>query len=372
MSEFAAFEGLLNQAMRDRSVERLTHALERGAWIYGAGQYGQKIRRLLQARGYPVAGFIDRRAGPKLTEVLDTPVLHPNNFPPQAAQGLTCVAAVVNSQPASDAVAPWAEALPFADVLKGADLPDVLGPEADTFWLSSRAVLAENLHRLEPLEARLADARSVEAFFGALKFRATGETRWLQAADEANQYLPPDLPGFGRPITFVDGGAYDGDSCAALRGRGVEIDRYVAFEPDVGNLALLFDYLAQAPVREAVVLPCGLSDRLHDVSFTDGQGVCSRVSEEPGATTIRCVALDEIMPQLAPDYIKLDIEGSELAALNGMRRMIETHRPRLAVCLYHKPQDIWELPEWISARYDRFYVRQHGGFGFDTVLYALP
>lgn len=372
MNPFGDFERLLEQVTRDRPIARLTDALERGVWIYGAGQYGRKIGGLLQTRGYPIVGFIDRRAGPDLTRLLDAPVVHPDQFAAHQAQGRTCVAAVVNSQPASDAVIPWAEALPFIDVLKGADLPDVLGPEADTFWLSSRSTLVENLHRLRPLAARLADASSAEAFIGALKFRATGETGWLQTADEANQYIPPDLPGFDRPITFVDGGAYDGDSCAALRARGVEIDRYVAFEPDMSNLALLFDYLAKAPVREATVLPCGLSDRLRDVSFADGQGVCSHVSEGPSTTTIRCVALDEIMPGLAADYIKLDIEGSELAALNGMRRIVETRRPRLAVCLYHKPQDIWELPEWISERYERFFVRQHGGFGFDTVLYALP
>jgi FkbM family methyltransferase len=368
-----AFESLLEDALRTRTPERLRSELAAGCWIYGAGKYGQKIGGLLKAQGYRIEGFIDRRAGAGLVELQGAPVVHPDAVTGAMAQGRALVAAVVNSQPAADAVAPWAQARPFGAILKGADLPDVLGAGADTFWLSSRADLARNLQRLRPLVDRLADAASTEAFVGALKFRATGDVRHLQAADEAGQYLPPDLPGFDRPITFVDGGAYDGDSCKALQAAGVVIDRYLAFEPDLANLALLADFLRTSPVREATVLPCGLSDHLHDVTFADGQGVCSHVAG-PGAggVTIRCVALDETLPGLRPDYIKLDIEGSELAALEGMKGIVTDAAPRLAVCLYHKPQDIWEIPEWIVERYSRFYVRQHGGFGFDTVLYALP
>lgn len=370
---FGEFERLLEGAMTERTPERLRQDLGAGCWIYGAGQYGQRIGLLLAAQGFAVEGFIDRRAGSGFTELQGVPVVHPDAVTDAMARGRALVAAVVNSQPASVDVAPWAQARPFAALLKGADLPDCLGSGADTFWLSARSQLAAGLERLRPLSARLGDERSVEAFVGALKFRATGDAGHLQAADEEHQYLPPDLPGFAGPITFVDGGAYDGDSCKALMAAGTVVDRYLAFEPDVANLELLFGYLRTAPVREAMVSPCGLSDHLHDVSFADGQGVCSHVAEPgAGAVTIRCVALDDILPGLRPDYIKLDIEGSELAALNGMRRIVEAAKPRLAICLYHKPQDIWEIPEWVCERYSRFFVRQHGGFGFDTVLYAFP
>jgi hypothetical protein len=55
-----------------------------------------------------------------------------------------------------------------------------------------------------------------------------------------------------------------------------------------------------------------------------------------------------------------------------MVRALERARPRLAISIYHRPEDLWVIPEWVGRRYDRLYVRQHGAHGFDTVLYALP
>lgn len=370
MTSFTEFERLLETALAERTPERLAQALDRGTWIYGAGQYGDKIGRLMQGRGYRIEGFIDRRAGPDFPEFLGAPVVHPDVFTDEMARGRTCISCVVNSRPAARAVAPWVEARPFADFLRGADLPDALGEEAETFWLSARRGLADNLDRLRAVAARLADQTSIDAYVGALNFRVTGDADWLPVVGEENQYIPPDLPGFDRPITFVDGGAYDGDSHAALTAHGVRIGRYLGFEPDAGNFRMLEDYMAAHGV-DGDIFTYGLSDRAHEVSFSDGQGVCSHVSDGPGTTTIRCVALDELLPDLKPDYIKLDIEGSELAALNGMERALAAHRPRLAVCLYHKPQDIWEIPEWLAGRCERFHVRQHGEFGFDTVAYVL-
>ena len=63
---FGAFESLLDDALRTRTPERLRSELAAGCWIYGAGQYGQKIGGLLKAQGYRIEGFIDRRAGADL------------------------------------------------------------------------------------------------------------------------------------------------------------------------------------------------------------------------------------------------------------------------------------------------------------------
>jgi hypothetical protein len=70
----------------------------------------------------------------------------------------------------------------------------------------------------------------------------------------------------------------------------------------------------------------------------------------------------------------LDIEGAELDALQGARRLIEKNRPGIAVCLYHFPHHLWAIPLWLAEldlRY-RFYYRAHEHCTFETVLYALP
>jgi hypothetical protein len=89
---------------------------------------------------------------------------------------------------------------------------------------------------------------------------------------------------------------------------------------------------------------------------------------------IAAVALDEILPNIKIDFIKLDVEGAEAQVIDGARKMINRCRPVLAISLYHKPNDLWELPELLfdlCPGYD-FYIRQHYFNSFESVLYAIP
>ena len=88
--------------------------------------------------------------------------------------------------------------------------------------------------------------------------------------------------------------------------------------------------------------------------------------------TLEVTTVDESVP-LPISFMKMDIEGSELQALRGAAHQIEENRPKLAVCVYHKPEyflEIWKylrklLPE------SRFFLRHHSpDNGTETVLYA--
>jgi hypothetical protein len=70
----------------------------------------------------------------------------------------------------------------------------------------------------------------------------------------------------------------------------------------------------------------------------------------------------------------MNIEGAEIDALNGARKTIETWMPKLAISVYHRPSDLWQIPQLIhdfSKDYD-FFLRQHDGGVIETVLYAIP
>jgi hypothetical protein len=70
----------------------------------------------------------------------------------------------------------------------------------------------------------------------------------------------------------------------------------------------------------------------------------------------------------------MDIEGAELDALQGAHELLRRNCTTWAVCLYHKPADLWQIPLFIasqSADYS-FFVRKYGGESWETVCYAVP
>lgn len=74
------------------------------------------------------------------------------------------------------------------------------------------------------------------------------------------------------------------------------------------------------------------------------------------------------------DYIKMDIEGSELRALAGAENTIRTMRPKLAISLYHKDEDFITIPEYLSGLgvpY-QFYLDHFTVHREETVLFAIP
>ena len=87
----------------------------------------------------------------------------------------------------------------------------------------------------------------------------------------------------------------------------------------------------------------------------------------------QAVALDETVYDKKPTYIKMDVEGAEQEALKGCRKIIQDYKPKLAICIYHKPEDLFEIPAMIKEMNPEYklYVRQYVNAWFDTVLYAV-
>jgi hypothetical protein len=88
---------------------------------------------------------------------------------------------------------------------------------------------------------------------------------------------------------------------------------------------------------------------------------------------VNCTRLDVALNE-APTWIKMDIEGSEPAALRGAEMSITRHAPLLSICVYHSQDHVWSIPNQIAKlRPDyRFYLRPYVAESWDLVCYAIP
>jgi hypothetical protein len=73
-------------------------------------------------------------------------------------------------------------------------------------------------------------------------------------------------------------------------------------------------------------------------------------------------------------YIKMDIEGWEMNALKGAENLIKTLKPKLAICVYHKPNDFLEIYNYIKELNPNYkiYLRHYTEGVVETVMYFIP
>lgn len=198
---------------------------------------------------------------------------------------------------------------------------------------------------------------------------------------EPDQYYPADLVSLGQDEAFVDVGAYNGDTLLDFVRRTAGRFRAIhAFELDAANFAALqaaADRLPQS-VRERISLyPMGLWDEEREVGYeTGGSGSQSSCVDVTAACSLKGTVkrLDDVLGDLPVTFLKMDIEGAEPEALRGAAGIIRRQKPKLAVCVYHRPEHLWGIPlllEQMVPDY-RLYLRHHTPLEYETVCYALP
>ncbi len=191
----------------------------------------------------------------------------------------------------------------------------------------------------------------------------------------AEQYFEP---GIVSPIDheiFVDGGCYDGTTIRHFaRWCNNSHDKIYSFEPDRHNYEMTLKSLQNDPVRAVTVLNKGLWDKDETLFFHESGGQGSSITEgKEGAVSIEVTSIDQVVKRDRVTFIKLDVEGVEYEALKGAEKTIRSCHPRMAISIYHKPEDIFTLPELVLSMSDdyRFYLRHYQMSRFETILYAV-
>lgn len=359
-------------AVEHRGTETLRNLLQtHGSYVYGAGGFGRKVAAALAGQGNRVVGFID--AFTDGSHVAGLPCHKPEEIGDTA--GAVLIVAVNNFKTPVEPVLAWARTAGFAEILHVAELPDVVDSSLGQYWQASRRLISDCAHKLAALDRLLADDRSHEILAALARYRITGLAEDHPPVDRERQYFPADLPLGRAALNVIDCGAFPGDMLSAVKAAGHRLENWYAFEPDPANFSYLSRIAAQTGgFTSASLFPCGVGDRAGMMRFSDGAGDASRALEggdtEDGLI-VPIVRVDDVIHADRVDLVKLDVEGFEASAIDGMAQLLDRHRPRLALAVYHKPTDLWDIAFKLDAKFPggRYALRQHGYNGYDTVLY---
>lgn len=350
----------------------------RSVMLYGAGTVGRDSLAVLQRAGVLVNCFLDAKTL-SFSSIEGTPVRKPDDpaFDAEVRAQTTVIVTIFNTYLDMPALHRRLADLGWSDVVMFTSFYEAFFAElGNRYWLTNRDYYRNLEHQVAAARSLWADEKSRSVFDGIMRFRLTGDYDTLNPADLEAQYFPKDLQAWPAPLRMIDCGAYDGDTFRQISSLGLELDSYVGFEPDAANFAKLVMEIVKPDLKKpvnAALWPCGAWSHCCQLRFASGNGSGSAVSGQ-GDCVIQCVSIDEALPVFRPNLIKMDIEGAEYPALLGAARTIREHRPGLAICLYHEPAHLWQIPlliaDW-NLGY-RFYLRCHCYNGFELVLYAFP
>jgi len=231
---------------------------------------------------------------------------------------------------------------------------------------------------------KMSDEKSRKIFVYLLNYKITKDMVYLEKMqeyvdDEENQYFDKDIFEFIEEECFCDIGAYTGDTFDSFVKHYKKWDTYYAFEADKCAYFKLQNRIQSIETNNKVVTyNLAAWHQEEKVYFTQNFG-SSTMHSEIGKmeNEVEARRLDDILKNKKVTMIKMDIEGAEYNALNGLKQVICDNYPILAISVYHLRDDYYKLTDFIEKLFPnrgeyKFYMRQYRYTPTETVCYAIP
>jgi FkbM family methyltransferase len=244
------------------------------------------------------------------------------------------------------------------------------------YWLHEKSEYYES-HRdqIDKFRELLEDNESIQLYDSILTYRTKGRLENLpQPMNLWEQYLPEDLATPPKNLRMVDLGACQGENLEYFIKSGRTFELCIMLEPDEENLQILRTRVRSLGLKDLIILQLAAWSSTEILNFDFTANGSSSISDQNNGMVFGII-LDDLLKMTPINYIKMDIEGAELAALKGSEKIIKRDLPHLAISVYHKPSDLWEIGLYLSLTYEskyKFFIRNYGHQTFDTVLYAIP
>lgn len=242
-----------------------------------------------------------------------------------------------------------------------------LGLEYDS--IISKEMIELYSNEISLLIDNLVDKISFEYFIDFIHQRMQGT--YEKKYSVGTQYFEKDIIRFDTNEVFVDCGGFDGGDTANFLDFVDDISsKAFIFEPDPENYSKIKERFKK--YNNVKVFNNGVSDSNAVLKFDSGKKDRSKVTEE-GNVDVQVGMIDDYLHDEKVTFIKMDVEGYELLALRGAKETIIKNHPKMAICIYHKAEDVWEIPQYILSLDNSysFYIRSYKPEGVETILYAI-
>lgn len=251
----------------------------------------------------------------------------------------------------------------------------------DVKWLTypngKRKFITEHITDFENVYNQLSDEKSKKVFLNLLNYKLTYKPEYICAVADKRQYFDSELIKLPQNSYFIDAGSYTGDTLKEfVKYTGGGYEKAICMEPVKANVEILKSTIGENHYDNVDIFEIGASDGEKTLYFDSKSGMSARPSDM-GDVQVQCDSIDNICRKNGYeriDFIKMDIEGSEYDALMGAENMIKKCHPLLAICVYHKDDDFYMIPNLIKKIYPgyRIFFRHYELSDEETVCYAIP
>lgn len=255
------------------------------------------------------------------------------------------------------------------NILKIAAEQELYAPEVPVIGggLFDSDFLSKNSADLKWVYERLADDISHKTFENIIKYKLSGKINYLLdcQVDENEPYTSFLTLKNER---FVDLGAYNGDTVLGFITNCPDYESICAVEPDRKTFKKLLNNTEN--IQNLTPINACVSDKCEAVSFKMLGGRNSVLGDSKDK--IEAITVDSL--NFAPTYIKMDVEGEEVAAINGAKQTILNHKPKMLISAYHRTDDFINIPKTVfSIRDDyKIYIRHFKYLpAWDTNFYFI-
>ncbi|MEW7997080.1 MAG: FkbM family methyltransferase [Candidatus Thiodiazotropha endolucinida] len=327
-------------------------------YIFGINEYAREIAKVIE-----IAGFIDDFTD--YQSFMGKPVIKSKAIPTHAMVVSSLLGRPFTARELLNSVG-----VKNIDFFSFYTFSGLIGHSV-RFWGDGKSDIEEYLSEYEKIFGSLADQESKDIFKKIVNFRFTSNIDYLNGFynRQKEQYFEPFLHLSNKNEVFVDVGGFEGETTQEFIRRCPEYKEIYIIEPDNINIRTA---KLELKIHDNIhYLQYGASNKVGNARFNSSGSISS--IKEDGDHDIQLNTIDNLIESRV-SYIKMDIEGIELDAIDGAVETILEFHPIIAVAVYHHSSDLRTIPRRILEIRDdyKIFIRHYTEGVVETIMYFVP